>query len=250
LRPTEDIFYNLTNKMKHHKVNGSTHIFNIRTIYVLRLFIKIFSIFSIFLIAYYGLGGLQYIELIYSKKWSNNQVLKYGIAYSIFMTFLTMSETITCYTNAISGSRQMYLTTINLIINGVTLIISMLTFTKWDLSGIIIANSLASLVKINGLLYIIFCGKNKEENIDQDYQETSLKDDVMNFLEKYFITIPSLISVFISICIGHYLKSTIDPQRIGKIALLTACVGAINLFIVILIERKKFRTIVEEIKKE
>ena len=84
LEPIEETFYNLTNKVKNmkNKKNEGSLAFN-----VLRLFIKFELIFATLLISYFYLGGIELVELVYSKKWANNATKKIGRIYSVYIYF-------------------------------------------------------------------------------------------------------------------------------------------------------------------
>jgi hypothetical protein len=85
LRPFEDTFYNLINKLKNSS-KGNDIIYD-----VLHLFIKFFCFFGTLLISYYFLCGNDLIELVYSKKWATNITEKIGCAYAIYISIIAIN---------------------------------------------------------------------------------------------------------------------------------------------------------------
>ena len=144
------------------------------------LFIKFFCIFGILLISYYFLCGNDLIELVYSKKWATNITQKIGCSYAIYISIIAINGIIECFANATNDSSQMNLSYILLTSNSIFLVILMLLISNWDICGLIIANGISMLLRINGNLYIIFCGKKekKEENDEDKKHKNNLFFDI------------------------------------------------------------------------
>ena len=135
------------------------------TLKVLKLFMKIFSFFGVILIPYYILFGINIIELIYGKKWANNNIDKIGDSYTYYVIMTSIFSIVESFANATNNSRQMDLSYISLIGNSCILVVFMYIFSRWDICGIILANVFSILFIINCNIYIIFFS-NKNININ------------------------------------------------------------------------------------
>ena len=209
LKPTEDTFYNLINKLKNF--DNKKEIKNNHEIIfeVLKLFIKCLLILGTLLIAYYFLCGKELIELVYTKKWSTNITDKIGCSYSIYISIISINGIIESFANATNNSDQMNISYILLTFNSVLLIMFMLLFTNWDICGLILANAISMIFRINGNLFIIFCGKkeNSIKNIDNEHKKynNNLLYEFKSFQKNCFLSNYSLIFTFLCILFGSFI---------------------------------------------
>ena len=218
------------------------------TLKVLKLFMKIFSFFGVILIPYYILFGINIIELIYGKKWANNNIDKIGDSYTYYVIITSIFSIVESFANATNNSRQMDLSYISLIGNSCILVVFMYIFSRWDICGIILANVFSILLIINCHLYIVFCTK-KNKNINELNSSNSLIDDIKNFIKNCFISEKSLISTGILISFGFFIKKAI---LFNYSLIFTCCIcgflAFLNCGLLFYFEYKQFKANLEEIK--
>ena len=218
------------------------------TLKVLKLFMKIFSFFGVILIPYYILFGINIIELIYGKKWANNNIDKIGESYTYYVIMISLFSIVESFANATNNSRQMDLSYISLIGNSCILVVFMYIFSRWDICGIILANVFSILLIINCHLYIVFCTK-KNKNINELNSSNSLIDDIKNFIKNCFISEKSLISTGILISFGFFIKKAI---LFNYSLIFTCCIcgflAFLNCGLLFYFEYKQFKANLEEIK--
>ena len=218
------------------------------TLKVLKLFMKIFSFFGVILIPYYILFGINIIELIYGKKWANNNIDKIGDSYTYYVIMTSIFSIVESFANATNNSRQMDLSYISLIGNSCILVVFMYIFSRWDICGIILANVFSILLIINCHLYIVFCTK-KNININKLNSSNSLIDDIKNFIKNCFISEKSLISTGILISFGFFIKKAI---LFNYSLIFTCCIcgflAFLNCGLLFYFEYKQFKANLEEIK--
>ena len=249
LKPIEDTFFNLINKLKNYK---NTKDKNNNLIFdVLKLFIKCLSIFGILLISYYFLCGKDLIELVYSKKWSTNTTDKIGCAYSIYIAIISINGVIECFANATNNSEQMNISYLLLTLNSVLLVSLMAIFSNWDTCGLILANAISMIFRINGNLYIIFCGKKEKEqisDIDNKKYKTNLILDIKSFQNNCFLSNSSLLLTSLCLILGHFIKRFIDKKIIIIKCGIFGFIGVINVVFIGLFEFKSIKKSIGKIK--
>ena len=207
---------------------------------LLKLFIKIFNYIAVLMIPYYILIGTEVMGLIYGEKWETNNIDKIGDCYSYFVIIVALSDLIKNLGNATNNTHQMNLSYISLIANAILLTFFMYIISIWDICGIIIANVLSALFLINFNLYIIFCGKKENIKIN-NYEETSLYNEILNFMSSCFISPNSMITTFTSIIVGYFFKNIILSSYGALAKLLVICViGLINVYFLYKFENKRF----------
>ena len=219
------------------------------SIKLLQLFLKIFSLFGVFIIPYYILIGTELMGLIYGQKWRNYNVDKIGDCYSYFVIFLAISDLISSFGNATNDTYQMNLSYISLIINAIFLTFLSFILSKWDICGIILANFSSSIFLILYNYYIIFCGKKITNDNLTINEKDSILFDITNFIKKCFMTKKSIVTTFISILIGNIIKKTLleNSKDVIKI-LIVVIIGLINIIFVYFFEKKNFVDELNEIK--
>ena len=214
---------------------------------VLQLFMKIFLVFGMILIAYYILFGINLIELIYGKKWANSNIDKIGDSYTYYVVIVSIFDIVESFANATNNSRQMDLSYISLIGNSIFLIMFMYLFSKWDICGIIMANVLSNLFIINCHLFIVFCGKKEKKQYINE--SNSFIDEIKNFQKNCFVSVKSLVIAGILILIAFFVKKVL-LINFGLISICFICglITLINICFIILFEYKQFKINLEEIK--
>ena len=207
---------------------------------LLKLFIKIFNLIAVLIIPYYILIGTEVMGLIYGEKWKTNTIDKIGDCYSYFVIIVAISDLIKNFGNATNDTHQMNLSYISLIANAIFLTLFMYIISKWDICGIIVTNFLSALFLINFNLFIIFCGK-KEKIETNNFEETTIYNEIMNFIEKCFISSNSIIATLISIIIGFFWKNFILQNAGALVKLISICViGMVNVYFLYKFEYKRF----------
>jgi hypothetical protein len=214
---------------------------------VLQLFIKIFLICGIILIAYYALFGIEIMELIYGKKWANNNISKIGDSYTHYVVIASIFDMVESFANSVNDSRQMNLSYISYIINSILLFVFMYLFSLWDICGIVMANVLSNLLIINCHLFVVFCGK--KEKKQNESTPSSLIDEIKHFQKMCFISGKSIIITSILISLTYFLKEVILINR-GLLTICSSCgaIALINSCFICLFEYKQFISNLDEIK--
>ena len=214
---------------------------------VLQLFIKIFLTCGIILTAYYALFGIEIMELIYGKKWANNNISKIGDSYTHYVVIVSIFDMVESFANSINDSRQMNLSYISYIINSILLFVFMYLFSIWDICGIVMANVLSNLLIINCHLFVVFCGK--KEKKENESIPSSLIDEIRHFQKMCFISGKSIIITSILISLTYFLKEVILIER-GLLTICSSCgaIALINSCFICLFEYKQFISNLDEIK--
>jgi hypothetical protein len=256
LKPIEDTFYNLVNKLKNYDNNTEKEKekdSNNRIIFdVLNFFIKCLLIFGTLLICYYILCGKELIELVYSKKWATNATDKIGCAYSIYIVIISINGIVECFANATNDSNQMNISYLLLTINSIFLVFLMYLLSKWDICGLILANAASMLLRINGNLYIIYCGKKEKikENISEDNKKYDflLINEIKSFQKNCFLSNSSLLLTTLCIIIGLYIKRYIEGKLIIIKVVTFGFIGMVNVIFIGLCEYKSIKNAIKKIK--
>ena len=256
LKPIEDTFFNLINKLKNFEnKNGkeNDNRDNDKIFDVLKLFIKCLLIFVTLLILYYFLCGKDLIELVYSKKWSTNITDKIGCSYSIYIAIISINGIIESFSNATNNSDQMNISYILLTLNSVLLVVSMFFLSNWDTCGLILANAISMIFRINGNLYIIYCGKKEKYNNNKNDEEnkkykTNLIYNIKSFQKNCFLSNSSLITTFIFILLGNYIKKFIEHKLIIFKCGIFGLLGLLNATLIGLYEFKEIKNSIKKIK--
>ena len=242
LEPIEETFYNLTNKVKNmkNKKNEGSLAFN-----VLRLFIKFELIFATLLISYFYLGGIELVELVYSKKWANNATKKIGRIYSVYISICAINGIVEAFANATNDNEQMSQTNYLLIINSGLVIFFMYIFSQIDITGLIIANALCMLIRITGHIYIIFYFKSINKKGEK---KRNLIADIIYFFKECYISLFSIMGTVGCLFLGFMLKKSFVNRHVIYCNAIVGFVGLINLLILYIVENKKIRTEIQHMK--
>ena len=261
LKPVEDTFFNLINKLKNNenknekeKVTKENNNNNDNEIIfdVLKLFIKCLLIFGVLLICYYFLCGNELIELVYSKKWATSVTEKIGCAYSIYIAIISINGVIECFANATNDSNQMNLSYILLTLNSFLLVFFNFLLSNWDICGLILANAISMMIRINNNLYIIFCGKKQKkktnENDDNKKYNTNLLKDIKKFQNNCFLSNSSIILTGLCIFFGYYIKKIIKGKLIIIKCGIFGFIGFLNFCFIVLCEYKSIKNAIKRIK--
>ena len=263
LKPTEDTFFNLINKLKNYengedkekekeKKANNNHENNEIIFDVLKLFIKCLLIFGTLLISYYFLCGNDLIELVYSKKWATNVTDKIGCSYAIYIAIISINGVIESFANATNNSDQMNISYVLLTLNSILLVFCMFLLSSWDTCGLILANAISMVFRINGNLYIIFCGKKeksqKKEDDDNKKYKSNLILDIKSFQNNCFLSNYSLIFTFLCIFFGNFIKKFVENKLIIIKCGIFGFIGVINAGFIGLFEYKQIKNSIKKIK--
>ena len=217
------------------------------TLKVLQLFIKIFLTCGIILIAYYTLFGIEIMELIYGKKWANNNISKIGDSYAHYVVIVSVFDLVESFANSINDSRQMNLSYISYVINSILLFFFMYLLSIWDICGIVMANVLSSLLIINCHLFVVFCGK--KEKKQNESTPSSIIDEIKHFQKMCFVSGKSIIVTSILISLTYFLKEILLINK-GLLTICSSCgaIAFINSCFICIFEYKQFKSNLDEIK--
>ena len=252
LEPIEETFYNLINKIKKIEIkdkNKSKESNDISlTFNMLKLFIKLLLIFDTLLISYVFLSGKDIIQIIYSKKWATISTEKIGKIQSIYIAIISINGIIESFANATNNTNQMNKYNILMIFNSIFLIIFMNFFSKFDICGLIMANSLSMIIRINGNLFIIFSGREQVKEYQNDI--CSFKDDIIKFWKDFYLSIPSLISTILCIFFGYQIKYFLRNKNIFYSVGACGFIGLINVGLLYIFENKNIRRDLKKLKND
>lgn len=252
LEPIEETFYNLINKIKKIEIkdkNKSKESNDISlTFNMLKLFIKLLLIFDTLLISYVFLSGKDIIQIIYSKKWATISTEKIGKIQSIYIAIISINGIIESFANATNNTNQMNKYNILMIFNSIFLIIFMNFFSKFDICGLIMANSLSMIIRINGNLFIIFSGREQVKEYQNDI--CSFKDDIIKFWKDFYLSIPSLISTILCIFFGYQIKYFLRNKNIFYSVGACGFIGLINVGLLYIFENKNIRRDLKKLKTD
>lgn len=250
LDPLEEIFYNLLNKIKSYQKKNSEEGEEDICYKMLRLFIKLILIFDTLLIGYVFVAGKMTVELVYSKKWSTPATEKIGKVYAVYIGIIAVNGMIESFANATNTNKQMSKFNLFMIVNSVLLICFSIIFSKFDICGLVIANALAMIIRINGHLYIIFSGKSEGLKKPKKSGESSLVSDIKLFLSEFFMTLPSFVSICICLTVSVLIKRAMinEPLVYGFCSI--GFVGAINVFFIYLFEKSAIKKSIADLKTE
>ena len=147
----------------------------------------------------------------------------------------------------------MNLSYILLTLNSILLVFFNFLLSNWDICGLIIANAISMMFRINNNLYIIFCGKKQQININNDDDDnkkyhTNLFLDIKNFQKNCFLSNSSLIFTGCCIIFGCFIKKIME----GKL-LIIKCgafgfIGMINVCFIAFFEYKSIKNSIKKIK--
>ena len=233
---------------ENEKINTNIREPNIAlTLKVLQLFIKIFLTCGIILIAYYTLFGIEIIELIYGKKWANNNISKIGDSYAHYVVIVSVFDLVESFANSVNNSRQMNLSYISYVINSILLFFIMYLLSIWDICGIVMANVLSCVLIINCHLFVVFCGK--KEKKQNESIPSSIIDEIKHFQKMCFVSGKSIIVTSILISLTYFLKEILLINK-GLLTICSSCgaIAIINSCFICFFEYKQFISNLNEIK--
>ena len=252
LEPIEETFYNLINKIKKIEIkdkNKSKESNDISlTFNMLKLFIKLLLIFDTLLISYVFLSGKDIIQIIYSKKWATLSTEKIGKIQSIYIAIISINGIIESFANATNNTNQMNKYNILMIFNSIFLIIFMNFFSKFDICGLIMANALSMIIRINGNLYIIFSGREQVKEYQKDI--CNFKVDIFKFWKDFYLCIPSLISTILCILFGYQIKYFLRNKSVFYSVGVCGFIGLINIGLLYIFENKNIRRDLKKMKTD
>ena len=233
---------------ENEKINTNIRVPNIAlTLKVLQLFIKIFLTCGIILIAYYTLFGIEIIELIYGKKWANNNISKIGDSYAHYVVIVSVFDLVESFANSVNDSRQMNLSYISYVINSILLFFIMYLLSIWDICGIVMANVLSNILIIDCHLFVVFCGKKEKKH--NESIPSSIIDEIKHFQKMCFVSGKSIIVTSILISLTYFLKEILLINR-GLLTICSSCgaIALINSCFICFFEYKQFISNLDEIK--
>ena len=130
-----------------------------------------------------------------------------------------------------------------MIINSVLLVLFMAVFSRIDISGLIIANSLCMFIRIFGNLYIIFKGDDKEKD----------KNSIFNigyFIKELYLSFMSIVVTVTCVVLGFIIRGYFNYQKLGVSLFCYGILIAINIFAIYLFEKDKIKFEYGKIKDE
>ncbi len=252
LEPIEETFYNLINKIKKIEIKDKNKSIESNdkslTFNILKLFIKLLLIFDTLLISYVFLSGKDIIQIIYSKKWATLSTEKIGKIQSIYIAIISINGIIESFANATNNTNQMNNYNFLMIFNSIFLIIFMNFFSKFDICGLIMANALSMIIRINGNLYIIFSGREQVKEYQKDI--CNFKVDIFKFWKDFYLCIPSLISTILCILFGYQIKYFLRNKSVFYSVGVCGFIGLINIGLLYIFENKNIRRDLKKMKTD
>ena len=249
LEPIEETFYNLINKIKKIEIKDKNKSNDISlTFNMLKLFIKLLLIFDTLLISYVFLSGKDIIQIIYSKKWATLSTEKIGKIQSIYIAIISINGIIESFANATNNTNQMNNYNFLMIFNSIFLIIFMNFFSKFDICGLIMANALSMIIRINGNLFIIFSGREQVKEYKKDI--SNCKDDIIKFWKDFYLSIPSLISTNLCILFGYQIRYFLRNKSVFYSVGGCGFIGLINVILLYIFENKNIRRDLKKMKTD
>jgi hypothetical protein len=254
LEPVEDNFFNLISKLKTYKNIASSDCEKSNDskikdkpeyddkMKILQASIRIMLIFSTVLFCYISVIGKEAIVVLYTKTWATESTVRLTRLYSLYLGLLAINGIIEAYANAVINEKVMNLFRKNLVLNSVLLVLFSYYFTQYDISGLIIANSLCLTFRIIYSLFLILV------KIDDD--------DIsgMNCMKYIFVIIKfiyfcsyksfSLLSIILCMILIKSMRSITFLHECLPLLLLSAgIVLLLNCYFIYTLERKKFSEI-------
>ena len=115
------------------------------------------------------------------------------------------------------------------------------------------ANAISMIFRINGNLYIIYCGKKEKYNNNKNDEEnkkykTNLIYNIKSFQKNCFLSNSSLITTFIFILLGNYIKKFIEHKLIIFKCGIFGLLGLLNATLIGLYEFKEIKNSIKKIK--
>ena len=135
-----------------------------------------------------------------------------------------------------------------MIFNSIFLIIFMNFFSKFDICGLIMANALSMIIRINGNLFIIFSGREQVKEYQKDI--SNCKDDIIKFWKDFYLSIPSLISTNLCILFGYQIKYFLRNKSVFYSVGGCGFIGLINVILLYIFENKNIRRDLKKMKTD
>lgn len=238
LEPTEESFYNLINKLKIKKSEENKSEKKDKTFNILKLCIRFMSIFGMLMVAYILTSGKEVITLVFTEKWGNPSTFKILKFYSLYVAIISINGIVEAYSNAMYSSAKMNTYNLFMIINSTLLIFLCIFLTKYEIIGLIYANSIMMIIRIFFNIHLIL-SENKPDDI-------SKYNKYFNFIKSCFIKFSTFVSTLVCVLILNYLKQfeIISTKNLFVVSL-SGIVFLINIFIIYLLEKRNFKEMIK-----
>lgn len=253
LEPVEDNFFNLISKLKSYKTVSSYENADKEKnekikdkpeyddkMKILQASIRVMLIIFTLMFLYINIIGKETIVFLYTKKWATDSTVKLTVLYSLYLGLLAINGIIEAYANAVINEKVMNLFRKNLAFNSILLVALSFYLTQFDISGLIIANTVCLTFRIIYSLFLILVKSEDEENISG---LNCLKYIllIIKFIYFCFYKSATLISVILSVIFIKSLRNLSFLQEcLPLLLLIVAITLLINFFIILVIERKNF----------
>jgi O-antigen/teichoic acid export membrane protein len=236
LEPTEESFYNLINKVKTKKSDENKNEKKDTTFNLLKLCIRFMSIFGILMFAYIQISGKEVITLVFTEKWGNPSTFKILKFYSLYVGIISINGIVEAYSNAMYSSAKMNTYNLFMIINSTLLIFLCIFLTKYEIIGLIYANSIMMILRIGFNVHLILSETKGEDNSNK----------YLNFIKSCSIKFSTLASTLLCVIILNYLKQIeIISSKNFFVVSVTGVVFLINVFLIYLLEKRNFRELMK-----
>jgi O-antigen/teichoic acid export membrane protein len=232
LEPIEESFYNLVNKVKQRNTQSTEE--GNKSYSILKVCVRFMMIFGMLLVCYIFLSGMEVITLVFTEKWGNPSTFKILKFYSIYVAIISLNGIIEAYSNAMYSSEKMNTYNTFMIVNSSLLIFLCILFTKYDITGLILANSIMMILRIGFNIHLILSEGKRD-----------LKK-YFEFFRSCLIRLPTMISTIICLVVLYYFKNLeFISQKNFFVVLVTGVVFLINVSLIFLLEKRNFKELIK-----
>jgi hypothetical protein len=222
IEPAEENFYNLINKIKHYKdltiipstgefsgdfSKGENEILvklysNLKkkgkkdkesySFKLLKLSLKLFSVFGVLLFCYLFIVGKELVILIFTEKWGTDHTIGIVKTYSLYVGALAITSLTDSYSNAICSSEKMGLINSLISVNAFLLITLSIVLSQYDITGLVWANILTLLLRfiVNSYLIINFELEDQITNHTNIDADDKLKKSSKDYKQNGYFSLP------------------------------------------------------------
>jgi oligosaccharide translocation protein RFT1 len=225
---------------------------------LLRLSLKFFFIFLIFLFGYLFLIGEELIIFVFSEKWATPGAIAILKVYTIYVGLIGINGIMESYTNAICTTLKINTYNYFMIINGILLVFLSYYLTRGEnILGLVYANIITFILRIFMNMYLIVTTEieyeveesrgltqtNKQIDCIKAFTSLNILCQTFKFVRKSFLKTPALISTLFCLYVLYMIKEMNNTLGGGHIFLLmigSSIIFSVNCFLIFIIERKGF----------
>ncbi len=250
--PIEDSFYNLINKLKYkssssNDTNQSNQTNQTQTeekdrskltSKLLKLYVRFMITFGILLVSYIFIVGREVITLLYTDYWATPSTIKILKIYSLYVAIISINGIIEAYSNAIYNSSNMDTYNKYMVFNSILTIFLSITLTKFDITGLIIANSINMLMRITLNIYLLAKQRGKD-----------VREMFMFFYDCYVRVISVVVTVVCVVLFVYIRHEYLVGAKNIYVILVGGLIFIVNCMSIFVSERKPYMEILKSTKE-